>query len=43
MAAPPVFNVTPSQHPLACSFYEKTVHILEKVDESNPQYRQDVG
>ena len=43
MAAPPAFNVTPSQHPLACSFYEKTVHLLEKVNESNPQYKQDVG
>ena len=43
MAAPPAFNVVPSQHPLACSFYEKAVHILEKVNESNPQYKQDVG
>ncbi len=43
MAAPPAFNVVPSQHPLACSFYEKAVHSLEHVKESNPQYKQEVG
>ena len=43
MAAPPAFDVVPSSHPSAFSFYEKTVQVIDKVKETNPQYKQAAG
>ncbi len=38
-----VSQVAPSAHFLSNYYYNKTVQILSKVNEMNPQYKRDVG